>query len=94
MNLSPEKQSWLSHKIVERLWPQKNTAPSKEILFEAVKLGVQNFTKEWEELEQEISKRIKSLKRGVQEGSSEWDILYRKALEEQFRKKSILFVKK
>lgn len=94
MNLSLEKQSWLSHKIVERLWPQKATASSKEILFEAVRQGVQNFAKEWEELEREISNRIRSLKRGVHEGSSEWDILYRKALEEQFRKKSVLFVKK
>jgi len=45
MNLSPEKQSWLSHKIVEKLWPQKATASSKEILFEAVRQGVQNFLK-------------------------------------------------
>lgn len=95
MNLSSEKQGYLSHKIVDRLWTQKKaTASSKEVLFEVVRQGVQNFAKEWDELEKDISKRIESLKRGVREGSSEWDILYRKALEEQFRKKSRLFVKK
>ena len=95
MKLSSEKQSYLSHKIVDRLWLEKKaSAPSKETLFELVKQGVQNFAKEWGSLEQDISKRIQSLKRGVQEGSSEWDILYRKFLEEQFQKKSRLFVKK
>ena len=95
MKLSSEKKSYFSHKIVDRLWDQnKATAPSKEILFEVVRQGIQNFSKEWDELEQDISKRIQSLKRGVREGSSEWDVLYRKFLEEQFRKKSRLFVKK
>ena len=95
MKLSPEKQSCLSHKIVDRLWSRKTVdVSSKEILFEVVRHGVQNFAREWDELEQDISKRIQSLKRGVREGSSEWDILYRKAMEEQFQKKSRLFVKK
>ena len=94
MKLSSEKQSYLSHKIVDRLWSRKISALSKETLFEVVRQGVQNFAKEWDDLEQDISRRIQSLKRGVREGSSEWDILYRKALEEQFRKKSRLFVKK
>jgi len=93
MKLSSEKQSYLSHKVVDRIFKKINS-PSKEILFELVKQGFHNFAKEWDELEQDISKRLHSLKRGVKEGSSEWDILYRKALEEQFRKKSSLFVKK
>jgi len=93
MKLSSEKQSHLSHKIVEHVG-DKIKSPSQEVLFELVRQGVQNFAREWDELEKEILDRLKSLKRELKEGSSEWDILYRKALEEQFQKKSIHFIKK
>ena len=95
MKFSSEKQSYLSHKIVDRLLSQGFvTAPKKETLFEVVKQGFYHFIQEWEELEQEVINRIQSLQRNVQEGSSEWDVLYQKSFEELFLKKSKLFVKK
>ena len=95
MKFSSEKQSYLSHKIVDRLLSQGLvTAPKKETVFEVVKQGFYNFIQEWEELEQEVIKRIQSLQRNVTEGSSEWEVLYQKSFEELFRKKSKLFVKK
>ena len=95
MKLSADRQSYLSHKLTDRLL-KKNLiqAPSKELLFERLKLAVSFFAQEWGELEQEALKKIESIKRGIRPGSSEWDILYNRFLEESFRKKSRLFVKK
>ena len=95
MKLSADRQSYLSHKLADRLL-KKNlvTAPSKEVLFEQVKSAVSFFVQEWEEMEKEVLQKIESIKRGIRPGSSEWDVLYNRFLEESFRKKSRLFVKK
>ena len=95
IHLSEEKQSYLSHQIASRLLSRQLVHPSsRNILFEAVKRAVQNFVQEWSGMEREITQKIQSIKRGVRQGSAEWDILYSQFLEEGFRKKSRLFVKK
>ena len=95
MKFSTERQSYISHQIVDQLLNRELISVSgKEVLFEKVKQGVSLFVKEWSEMEQEISEKIQSIKRGIRPGSSEWDVLYKRFLEESFRKKSRLFVKK
>ena len=95
MKLSADRQSYLSHKLTDRLLNKGLIeVSSKEILFEQVKQAVSFFAQEWEEMEQEVFKKIESIKRGIRPGSSEWDVLYNRFLEESFRKKSRLFVKK
>ena len=95
MKFSADRQSYLSHKLADCLM-KKNLieTPSKEILFEQIKWAVSFFVREWEEMEREVFKKIESIKRGIRPGSSEWDVLYNRFLEESFRKKSRLFVKK
>ena len=95
MKFSAERQSYLSQKITQRIL--KNSlvrGVSQEDLFQKVKEAVHGFVQEWEEMEQAITKKIQSIQRGIQPGSSEWDVLYTQFLEESFRKKSRLFVKK
>ena len=95
MKLSADRQSYLSHKLADRLLEKGLvSAPSKEILFEQIKQALSFFAQEWEEMEREVLKKIESIKRGIRPGSSEWDVLYNRFLEESFRKKSRLFVKK
>ncbi len=94
MTLSPDRQNYLANAILEDLLKSGfATAPSREILFEKIKQAFSFFDKEWEEMDREISHKIQSIKRGVHPGSSEWDVLYGRFLEESFRKKSRLFVK-
>ena len=95
MKLSADRQSYLSHKLADRLL-EKNLleVPSKEVLFVLVKSAVHLFVQEWEEMEREVLTKIESIKRGIRPGSSEWDVLYNRFLEESFQKKSRLFVKK
>lgn len=95
MKFSPERQSYLSHKITDYLFENDRVSANlKEDLFEIVKQGVQLFVQEWDELHEDISNKISSMKRNITPGSSEWDVLYKQFLEESFRKKSRLFVGK
>lgn len=95
MRFSPDRQNHLAHLILKDLLKQNLIeSPSKELLFEKIKQGFLLFDREWEEMDREVTEKIASIKRGVLPGSSEWDVLYGRFLEESFRKKSHLFVKK
>jgi len=95
MKLSSDRQNSLANAILEDLLGQGLvTAASREILFGKIKQALNFFNREWEEMDQEISHKIGSIKRGIHPGSSEWDVLYSRFLEESFRKKSRLFVKR
>ena len=95
MKFSDDRQNQLVNSILEDLLEQGFVENStREILFEKIKQGFLLFNEEWEEMDREISEKITSIKRGVQPGSSEWDVLYGRFLEESFRKKSRLFVRK
>ena len=95
MKFSAERQSHLSQKITKRILTKELlSAPSQEDLFQKVKEGIYDFVKEWEEMEQSIQKKLQSIQRGIEPGSSEWEVLYSQFLEESFRKKSRLFIKK
>lgn len=95
MKLSSDRQNDLANTILEDLLGQGLVkADSRETLFEKIKQALNFFNREWEEMDQEISHKIESIKRGIHPGSSEWDVLYSRFLEESFRKKSRLFVRK
>ena len=95
MKFSADRQGYLARIITEDLLKKGLVkASSPELVFEKIKKALNFFVKEWEEMDQDISHKIESIKRGVRPGSSEWDVLYHRFLEESFRKKSRLFVKK
>lgn len=95
MKLSPDRQNYIANSVLKDLLEQGFvSAPSRDVLFEKIKQALSFFVQEWEEMNQQIEHKIKSIKRGVRPGSSEWDVLYSRFLEESFRKKSRLFVKK
>ncbi len=95
MKLSDDRQNYLTNLVLDELLKQGLAeAVKREVLFENIKQGLKLFVREWEEMDQEISQKISSIKRGIHPSSSEWDVLYNRFLEESFRKKSRLFVKK
>lgn len=95
MKISHDRQNYLVNLIVNDLLKEKLVeVSSRDLLFEKVRQGVQLFIREWESIDQEVSYKISSIKRGIHPHSSEWDVLYGRFLEESFRKKSRLFVKK
>ena len=85
MRLSREKINVLSHVVAD------NLAEIDEIVFledrntirlEALKI-IQKWMQREAEMDQAARKKIESQSRTIPEGSSEWDILYRKYYEDE-----------
>ena len=87
MRLSREKVNLLSHQITEKL------VSLDEVEFiedrNTIRLAVVDILMKWLKKEEEVDKaarhKVESQKRGIPEGSAEWDILYRKYYEEEMR---------
>lgn len=87
MRLSREKINLLSHEIAE------NLASTDEITFiedrNTIRLAVVDIITKWLKKEEEVDKaarhKIESQVRKIPEGSSEWEILFRKYYEEEVR---------
>ncbi|MEE8537792.1 MAG: DUF507 family protein [Acidobacteriota bacterium] len=88
MKLSHEKVIQLSHLLSEAL----DQAPGVSLVAEKndVRLAVVRLLKRELQMEADIERKvttkIESLRRGVPEGSPEWDILYRKYYDEEVGK--------
>jgi len=87
MRISREKVNVLSHEVAEKL------ASLEEVEFiedrNTIRLAVVEILNKWLKKEAEIDKaarhKIESQRRGIPEGSAEWEILYRKYYEEDMR---------
>jgi len=87
MRLTRDKINVLSHQITDRL------ASIDEVTFiedrNTIRLAVVDILNKWLLKEVEVDKaarhKIESQKRGIPEGSAEWEILYRKYYEEEMR---------
>ena len=87
MRLSRDKINVLSHHIAERL------ASIDELEFiedrNTIRLAVVDILTKWLKKEEEVDKaarhKVDSQKKGIPEGSAEWEILYRKYYEEEMK---------
>jgi hypothetical protein len=87
MRLSRDKINVLSHQIAEKL------ATIDEIEFiedrNTIRLAVVEILTRWLKKEEEIDRaarhKVDSQKRGIPEGSAEWEILYRKYYDEEMK---------
>ena len=85
--MTRDKINVLSHQITDRL------ASIDEVTFiedrNTIRLAVVDILNKWLLKEVEVDKaarhKIESQKRGIPEGSAEWEILYRKYYEEEMR---------
>ena len=90
MRLSDERQSHLAHVIVEGLW-KDDVVDYKDEDF-ALRLGkkaVVKYAQEVEQVDAKARQMVQSLKRGVPEGSPEYEILYKKYYEQELDKRGI-----
>jgi hypothetical protein len=85
VKLSREKILRLSHLILDHLNKDEEIeyyADPQEIRQEIVKL-ISDEMKADEAIDALVRRKIESQKRTIQEGSDEWDVLYRKYYEEE-----------
>ena len=85
MKLSREKILRLSHLILDHLNKDEEIeyfADPQEIRTEIVKM-ISDEMKTDEAIDALVRRKIETQKRTIQEGSDEWDVLYRKYYEEE-----------
>ena len=87
MRLSREKVNLLSHIVSDKL----ASIDAVEFIEDrnTIRLAVVDILMKWLKKEEEVDKgarlKVDSQKRGIPEGSAEWEILYRKYYEEEMQ---------
>jgi hypothetical protein len=89
MVLSEEKLSHLSHLILNHLKNPANASLKVEdvMVLREIKRVLTTELKVEEEVDTAVRRRLASYSKPMAEGSAEWETLYRKAFEEEMRKR-------
>jgi uncharacterized protein len=86
--LSEERVSHLARVVVDGIWNDDLVDyTDDDAALRAAKKGLMDFVRSLEEVDRMARQKVASLKRGVTEGSSEWDILYGKYFEEEMKRR-------
>ena len=84
MILSEDRQTHWAHVLTDAVWNDDLVDFSDEDLaLRLAKQAIVEFVKEDSQIDSLARQKVSSLKRGVVEGSPEWDVLYRKYYEEE-----------
>lgn len=88
MKLSEERQSHLVHLIIESVWDDDLVDyADDEMALRFAKKAMTQWAAEEDNTDQAVRQKLSSLKRNVQEGTPEWEILYKKYYEEELRRR-------
>lgn len=84
MILSEERQTHWAHVVTDKVWGDDIVDFSDDDqALRIAKKAIVEFVKEDMEIDKSAREKVASLKRGVVEGSREWEILYKKYYEEE-----------
>ena len=84
MIISEDRQSFLAHLLTDAIWNDDLVDYSDDdVALRTAKKAIAEFVKEDIQIDARAREKVASLKRGVVEGSPEWDILYKKYYEEE-----------
>lgn len=84
MILSEDRQSHLAHLVTDKVWGDDIADFSDDDqALKATKMAIVFFVKEVADIDQHAREKVASLKRNVMEGTSEWEIMYKKYYEEE-----------
>lgn len=88
MIISEDRQTHLAHLVIDGIWNDDlvDYTDDDEAL-RAAKRAIAKFNAEGAEIHQKTIDKIASLKRGVMEGSPEWDVMYAKYYQEEMAKR-------
>lgn len=88
MILSEDRVAHLSRIVVDAIWDDDLVDyTDDDAALRAAKRGLNEFVKEVEDIDKTVQAKVASLKRGVVEGSPEWDVMYGKYFEEELQKR-------
>lgn len=88
--ISENRASHLAHLIREELKKQNLVETKDEMqLLQNIKSGLQEFLKVHDEVDQAARALIQNQKKGISEGSMEWDVLYGRFYEQELQRKGL-----
>ncbi len=88
MKFSEDRISNLAHKIWDALYDDDLADyPDEAKVLLGIKSALTSYLKTEDEIDDAAREKIATLKRGVTEGSREWDILYRQYYDEEARRR-------
>jgi uncharacterized protein len=84
MIITEDRQNHLAHIVTDKVWGDDiaDFSDDDEAL-RAAKKAIVIFVKEDMEIDTKAREKVASLKRNVMEGTTEWDIMYKKYYEEE-----------
>ena len=88
MRLSEDRISHISHIIADGIWKDDlvDFTDDNEVLRE-IKKTIANYLRGEDEADNIARDKIRSMSKGIPEGSREWDVLYKKFYKEEIDKK-------
>lgn len=91
MRLSREKTVRLSHVIINQLVSSDDVdfIEDRDTIRQEVMEILQSLLRDEEKVDTEVRRKITSQKKEIPEGSSEWDILYRKYYAEEMKRMGV-----
>lgn len=88
MILSEDRQSHWAHLLTDGVWNDDMVDfTDEDQALRAAKRAIAEFVKEDQDIDTKARAKVASLKRNVMEGTSEWDVMYRKYYEEERSKR-------
>ena len=88
MIISEDRQSHLAHKIIDVIYDDDLADYSDDdAALRWAKKAIAKFVAEGEEIDEAVRQKILSLKRGVVEGSTEWEVLFGKYFDEEMNRR-------
>lgn len=88
MRLSEDRISHLSHLLCETPVKEgKMSITDANRILQKTKEILRDFCKIEDEIDDLVRKKLKSYSRDIQEGSPEWDVMYKKHFEEELNKR-------
>jgi hypothetical protein len=86
--LSEDRKSHFAHLICDVLYDDDLVDYTEDdVALRAAKDGIADFLREFEVINDMVTQKVQSLKRGVIEGSPEWETMYKKYYEEEMKRK-------
>ena len=86
--ISEDRQTHLAHVIVDGIWKDDLVDfTDDDIAMRSANKAVAAFAKALRDVDKKAEERVLSLKRGIPEGSPEWDVLYNKYFEEEMSRR-------
>lgn len=86
--LSEDRLAHLARIVVDGIWNDDIVDyVDDDAALRAAKRGLNLFVKEVEDIDKSVKAKVASLKRGVVEGSPEWDVMYAKYFDEEMQRR-------